>query len=136
MTARPVLADFELFERECRRPAGCGRRIMWAKTNASGRTEWMPLDAEPSERGNVLAYPAPDDPRLLVCDVLPTRGRDARRAAGMRADGWLLFEHHAVSCPRAEQWQRGPKATRPQPTGIRRRPDPTPPPPPEGLFPG
>ena len=135
MTARPIRADFELFERTCSRPAGCGGRIMWAKTNASGRTEWMPLDAEPSPRGNVLAYPAPDDPRMLVCDVLPTRGRDARRAEGMRADGWLLFVHHRTSCPRADAWARGPKSLRPRPTGVRVKPEDAPPPPPEGLFP-
>ncbi len=132
--ARPVAADFELFERICSGPSGCGGRIMWAKTNASGRTEWLPVDAVPSDRGNVLAYPAPDNPRLLVCDVLATRGPEARRAAGMRADGWLLFTHHRTSCPRADQWARAPKAMRPRPSAFREPPPPAAEPEPEGLF--
>lgn len=131
MTVRAIRADFELFERTC---SHCKARIMWAKTNASGRKEWMPLDVEPAPRGNVLAYPAPGDPRLLVCDVLSDRGRDQPRLDAMRADGWLLFQHHRLSCPRAEEWSKGPLALRPQPTGIRVRPPDPEPPPPEGLF--
>lgn len=131
MTARAIRADFELFARTC---SHCRAAIMWAKTNASGRREWMPLDYEPAPRGNVLAYPAPGDPRLLVCDVLADRGREARRLDEMRRDGWLLFLHHRLSCPKAEQWARGPLSTRPQPTGIRKMPDPAPVPDPPGLF--
>jgi hypothetical protein len=133
-TTRPIPADFELFERACGGAAGCGGRIMWAKTNASGRREWMPLDYEPSPRGNVLAYPAPDNPRLLVCDVLATRGPEARRLDGMRRDGWLTFTHHRMSCPRADQWARAPKSMRPAPSAYREPPAPVPDPEPEGLF--
>lgn len=128
---RPGPADLDLFERGC---SHCTGRIMWAKTNASGRQEWMPLDAVPSPRGNVLAYPAPDDPRLLVCDVLSTRGPAGRRLAGMRADGWPTFLHHGQSCPKADEWSRRPKALRPRPTGIAVMPQPDPEPEPEGLF--
>jgi hypothetical protein len=132
MPARAIRGDFELFVRPC---SHCRERIMWAKTNASGRREWMPLDYDPAPRGNVLAYPAPDDRRLLVCDVLPDRGAGARRVEQMRRDGWLLFLHHRLSCPKADQWARGPLSTRPQPTGIARMPEPTPDPEPDGLFP-
>lgn len=130
MSGRPVAADYELFIREC---SDCHKQIMWAKTNASKRQEWMPLDADPVSTGNVLAYPAPDNARLLVCDVLDHR---SRRLPGMRADGWLTFQHHRLSCPYADSWARKPRALRPRPTGVRAEPpaagahDPAP----EGLF--
>jgi hypothetical protein len=132
VTLRVARADLELFERVCRRPVGCGGRIMWARTNASNRTEWMPLDAEPADDGNVLAYPAPDNARLLVCDVLGHRSRAALDA--MRDDGVLLFRHHRLSCPRADSWARQPLSMRPGPTGVRPAPKPEPEPEPEGLF--
>lgn len=116
MTVKAIAADFELFERSC---PDCHKPIMWAKTNASDRTEWMPLDFAPAERGNVLAYPAPENARLLVCDVLDHR---SRKLSAMRADGWLLFSHHRVSCPFADRWARQNKSMRPRPTGVRAEP--------------
>jgi hypothetical protein len=111
-TVKPTAADFELHRREC---PDCHKEIMWAKTNASGRKEWMPLDAEPIRSGNVLAYPAPDRPRVLVCDVL---GRGPR-AGLMFDDGWPIFIHHRLSCPYADRWARQNKSMRPGPAGTR-----------------
>lgn len=126
MTARPHRSDFELFERIC---SDCKGRIMWARVGKD-RGEWMPLDADPSPTGNVLAQPDPTAPRRLIADVL---GRPAARAA-MVADGWLLFQHHRLSCPHADRWARKNKSLRPGPTGVRPAPVPAPPPVPEGLF--
>lgn len=104
---------------------------MWAKT-LPDRVEWMPLDFEPAENGNVLVFPAEDNPRLLVAQVVGKRS-----AAAMRAGGWLLFVHHRLSCAYTDQWSRGPKAMRPKPTGARTPPpsvDTADPEPQEGLF--
>ncbi len=133
MTARAARADIELFERVCQRPVGCGGRILWARTVASGLTEWMPLDAEPTPDGNILAYPDPTNRRRLICVVYDVR-KNRARLAGMVADGWLLFQHHRLSCPRADQWARAPKSMRPGPTGVRPAPPPPEPDEPEGLF--
>lgn len=126
MTARPVAADFELFHRVC---SDCRKSIMWARVGKL-RDEWMPLDSDPVDSGNVLAQPDPTAPRRLIADVL---GRPATRAA-MVADGWLLFQHHRLSCPYADQWARKNKSLRPGPTGVRPAPAVDTPPPPEGLF--
>lgn len=119
--------DLELFVRNC---SDCRRPIMWAKTVASDGQEWIPLDAEPIATGNVIVFRDPNAPRRLLADVV---GRSAVRA-GMRADGWHFWQHHRISCPRADEWARRPKHLRPQPTGVRNAPPKDPLPEPEGLF--
>jgi hypothetical protein len=126
VTGRPVRADFELWWRTC---PDCRKPIMWARVGKD-RDEWMPLDAEPVPSGNVLAQPDPTAPRRLIADVL---GRPAARAA-MVADGWLLFQHHRLSCPFADKWARQNKSMRPGPTGVRPAPAVDTLPDPEGLF--
>jgi hypothetical protein len=119
--------DLELFVRTC---SDCRKPIMWAKTVASDGQEWIPLDADPLASGNVIVFRDPEQPRRLLADVVDSKGM----RAGMRADGWSFWQHHRLSCPRADQWARRPKHLRPQPTGIRKAPDPKPLPEPEGLF--
>jgi hypothetical protein len=126
VTGRPIRADFELFERTC---SDCHKPILWARVGKN-RDEWMPLDAAPVDTGNVLAQPDPHAPRRLIADVL---GRPTARAA-MAADGWLLFQHHRLSCPFADRWARRPVSQRPRPTGIRPAPAAVSTPDPEGLF--
>jgi hypothetical protein len=126
VTGRPIAADFELFERIC---PDCRKPIMWAKVGKK-HDEWMPIDAEPVSTGNVLAYPDPTAPRRLLADVI---GRAPVRA-GMREQGWLMFQHHRLSCPFADRWARQKIAQRPGPTGLRPAPVVDTPPEPEGLF--
>jgi hypothetical protein len=125
-TRPPIRADFELFERNC---SDCHHPILWARVGPD-RDEWMPIDADPVDTGNVLAYPDPAAPRRLVADVIGTR----RLRRSLHAAGFLLFQHHRLSCMYADRWARGPKAMRPHPTGVRPAPAVDPLPEPEGLF--
>lgn len=123
--ARPDPRDLEVFHRVC---SACRKPVMWPRSVATG--DLMPVDAEPTPGGNVLCRRSDDDPRRLVCDVI---GRKATRAA-MAEDGWPMWVHHRLSCPKADEWARQPKHRRPQPTGLRPAPTPTAAPEPEGLF--
>jgi hypothetical protein len=84
------------FGRTCR---NCRRRIMWAWTGADER---MPVDAQPTEHGDVLLRRDPARPRRLLAAVEGSR----RRLDAMRAAGWPTYQHHRLSCPRAEEWAR------------------------------
>lgn len=109
---RPVpTADLELFVRPC---GDCRASIMWTKTEASGGHEWLPIDAEPNEHGNVLAFPDPANPRRCLSRVIGDRGARRRLVVG----GWHLRMPHQVSCAHAERWARGPKSMRPTPKGF------------------
>lgn len=68
----------------------CGAAIVWAKTQ---RGERMPVDAEPSDNGNVLVTGQPPNRRAGVL----TRGQ----AEGARAVGQQLHLSHFVTCPHA-----------------------------------
>jgi hypothetical protein len=89
------------FGRRCR---NCQQWIMWAWTRDGER---MPLDAQPSEHGNVIAYRDPANRnRLLVTVYGATAAEPRRRLAQMRRAGWPTYTHHRISCPKAEEWAR------------------------------
>lgn len=94
-------AEFPRAVRDC---PDCHHGIVWARTRTG---QWMPLDAEPTDHGNVALSPG----RWPVCDVI---GRKATRDA-MRAAGRLLYQHHRLSCPFAHRWARRPAPPRPVP---------------------
>lgn len=74
----------------------CAEPIVWARTDHSR----MPVDANPSERGNVLLRPGLlPEPRAHVLG-------STAAAAGARDDGQDTYLHHAVSCPFAHAWNR------------------------------
>ena len=68
----------------------CGAPIVWAKTQ---RGERMPIDAEPSDTGNVLLTGQPPQRRAGVL----SRGQ----AEGARAVGQRLHLSHFATCPHA-----------------------------------
>lgn len=74
----------------------CGAQIVWGTNTATGRP--APIDAAPSERGNISCYPAADGPRLVVLG--------AAKASAMRAAGQLLYLSHFATCPQAGKWRR------------------------------
>jgi hypothetical protein len=78
---------------------------MWAWTNASDRTERMPVDAAPVPNGNVRVY---QDGRRLVCDVIGSVAERRKLVLG----GWPLYIHHRLMCPKADKWSR---RVRPEP---------------------
>lgn len=108
------LRELELFVRPCNY---CRAGILWGKTRDD---EWMPLDATPSERGNVLAYLDPNNRRRLCLDVIGNRDNLRRLHAGRIP----LFTHHRMSCADAERWTRLRKHERPTPRGFVRAPQP------------
>lgn len=68
----------------------CGETILWLRTRTDA---YMPVDAQPSENGNVLRQG----------DRAGVLGKN--QAAAARASGAELRVHHAVSCPHAPKWQ-------------------------------
>lgn len=77
----------------------CDAEIIWARTQ---RGERMPLDAEPSESGNVLLTGQPPKRRAGVL----TRGQ----AEGARAVGQRLHLSHFASCPMASAHRKRQRA--------------------------
>lgn len=73
----------------------CGARLTWALTVNDKR---MPVDAEPSPRGNIVLKT--DGRGVWGAHVVGTK----RQADALRANGYLLHLHHAVSCPYAARW--------------------------------
>lgn len=72
----------------------CEQPIIWTKTEKGAR---MPVDAAPSDAGNVLVRVTGGD---VLAAVIGNKGkRDA-----MRAHGVQLRTHHRLSCPRATEW--------------------------------
>jgi hypothetical protein len=72
----------------------CGAAIRWVVVAGSGKR--MPLDAEPSERGNVRVA-GNGEAHIL----------DAVFAADARSAGVPLFLSHFATCPEAAQHRRG-----------------------------
>lgn len=96
--------DFEQARRDC---PDCHKAIIWARTK---NDQWMPLDGEPSDHGNVQLL-ALADTRWPYADVI---GRPQSRTA-LRAAGQKLYLHHRLSCPFADRWARTPGARIPTP---------------------
>lgn len=82
----------------------CQRAIVWTRTVNSTA---MPVDAEPTDGGNVLVT---HDAGGLRATVL---GTPAKRESHRNA-GWLLRVTHKLTCPFADEWSRpgGPKRGR------------------------
>jgi hypothetical protein len=74
----------------------CRQMIMWGNTAAGER---MPVDADPTPFGNVRLHRRG---RVLTADVIG-KAEDRRR---LRLGGHPLFQHHRLSCTKAEQWAR------------------------------
>lgn len=72
----------------------CHQPIIWTRTEKDAH---MPVDAEPSDSGNVLVRRDAGVTRGIVV------GTHNKRAA-MRAHGVDLRTHHRMSCPRASEW--------------------------------
>ncbi len=72
----------------------CGRPIVWAETAAGKR---IPLDPEPSERGNVTASLHTG---VLHAGVVRGPHRD-----GLHAAHKPLYLSHFTTCPHADTWR-------------------------------
>lgn len=90
----------------------CGQLIMWLWTETGGR---MPVDAQPSPRGNVMR--GPGHARVL----------NRQQAEIWRNAGNGLYLHHVVSCPYARHWHKPRQPATP-------KPKPAAPPPQPNLF--
>lgn len=87
----------------------CDATIVWADGPGSER---IPFDADPvavHEDGNwalnVHQPPYLNDmrpPDKVLKASQPTRGQ----AAGMRAAGIRLYNHHALTCPQSDKWHK------------------------------
>lgn len=75
----------------------CGTSIIWVRSAASGSR--MPLDAAPSEHGNVLLSRGPGG--TVLGGVASTTGAAAARRAGQPT-----YQHHAVHCPHKARWNK------------------------------
>lgn len=82
----------------------CDKPIIWARSIANDKP--MPLDADPSDRGNVLLSRGPGG--ILLAGVASTTA-----AAGSRALGVPTYLHHASSCPFAHAWNKPAAVKRP-----------------------
>ena len=78
----------------------CHAPIFFAQTS---KGEFMPIDAEPAENGNVLVT-GPD-----TCPVAAVVNRG--QASGLRAAGYPLYLPHFVTCPFADKYRRTAKET-------------------------
>lgn len=94
MSSRPDPTELRRrFARDC---SNCRQPIMWAWTVTGDR---MPIDADPVDNGNVMAFV---DGRRLRVDVIG----DAPTRRKLRLGHWPLYRHHRLSCPMADQWAR------------------------------
>lgn len=76
----------------------CDRDVVWAD-DEKARTRF-PLDADMDkspEKGNI-ALSRGSDGQLKA--TTPSAGQ----AAGMRSAGVVLYVHHALTCPRKDEW--------------------------------
>lgn len=79
----------------------CSAALVWAKTRNDA---WMPVDRDPSDRGNVRLR---NEGTTVRADVIGKRTQaDAMRAAGER-----LHLHHAVTCPFKHRWSTSAKGS-------------------------
>lgn len=74
----------------------CGAEIVWTETTRGRR---MPVDAEPSERGNVLVAGLKPEPmpKAYVYGSL--------EALQLRDQGVELHAAHHATCPNADDWR-------------------------------
>jgi hypothetical protein len=96
MTDLPAVATFAELCPDCQQP------ILWPWTSASAGVNRMPVDAEPVDTGNVLVTVDSLNPNRIVCDVIGNRANRRKLAAG----GHALYQHHRITCTRAEKWAR------------------------------
>ncbi|SNS59429.1 hypothetical protein [Rhodococcoides kyotonense] len=75
---------------------GCGDPIIFATTNPGGKA--MPVDAAPSDAGNVVLH-------ATGTDVTATVLRKTQ-VAGARAAGQPLYESHFASCRDAATFRK------------------------------
>lgn len=75
----------------------CDQPIIWTVTEKDAR---MPVDAEPSDHGNVLVRR--ERGRVIGAVIGSRSKRDA-----MRSHDVALRTHHRLSCPRVSEWARG-----------------------------
>lgn len=73
----------------------CTAKIVWTES----RNARMPVDLAPVELGNVLVQVSPAG---LASSVIAS---PTQRAA-LQAAGWVLHQHHKLTCPKADQWSR------------------------------
>lgn len=73
----------------------CNRPIVWANTS-NGKT--MPLDPEPSDRGNLVVSLTDN---ILHAGVVRGPQRD-----GLRAARKPLYLSHFTTCPHADNWRK------------------------------
>jgi hypothetical protein len=74
----------------------CGAPILWAETITGRR---MPLDYEPSDKGNIILGLRRERPPLALVQVEITRAR-------LLSAGELLYTSHFASCPQASTHRR------------------------------
>lgn len=93
----------------------CGEPIVWTTSTAT-RTP-LPIDAAPSDRGNLLVERRPDG--TLAAGVLSIGA-----ARGARVMGRATYIHHATSCPMSSAWNKAAapaRSVRPRPRPRARR---------------
>lgn len=75
----------------------CDDKIVWTVSTATGTP--LPVDATPSEQGNLLVQRQADG--TLIAGVASSGvARSARKM------GRPTYLHHAMSCPRAGEWNK------------------------------
>jgi hypothetical protein len=94
----------------------CKQPILWPWTRASDCTIQMPVDAGPTDRGNVKITV---EGRRLVADVIG-KSDDRRK---MILGGWPLYLHHSQSCTKSNSWSRNAPKRRPEPLRTTEAPD-------------
>jgi len=100
---------------------GCGRRILWRKTNTG---KWMPVEVDrfegwlvPEGAGPLVVVLTPSG-ALARGHLLDNADRD-QDAVPQRASGWLP---HWAACPASDTLRRSPRAQ--QGTWLSERPEP------------
>jgi hypothetical protein len=79
----------------------CGAAIFWAKNDATGRS--MPVDAEPSEKGNVQLV---DRGGSVIAKVLgPEEARQVRDSNWALRGVHVLRMPHFATCAQASSWR-------------------------------
>jgi len=76
----------------------CGAKILWAVTEKGKR---MPLDAEPSEAGNIFLQHRPNQNPLAVYTT-----EEQRKATKGTLMEHRLFTSHFATCPQAKKWRK------------------------------
>jgi hypothetical protein len=91
----PVHEPQRPFPVEACRAKGCNTAIIWTRTD-KGR--WMPVEAEPSDDGNVVIMWSGSDVRARVLTVVQTRDRQLLQGR--------LHVSHFAACPEADRFRR------------------------------